>query len=80
LVRSVTCAACFSCCLTFTNKTCCETLNEIRNERDLLLEALKESEWTMVDRVPMTLNRAFPQYTQAVSKMLMKILTWNNTI
>jgi hypothetical protein len=39
----------------------CETLNEIRCERDLLLDALKEFEWTMVDRVPMTLNRAFPR-------------------
>jgi hypothetical protein len=39
----------------------CETLNEIRGERDLLLDALKEFEWTMVDRVPRTLNRAFPQ-------------------
>jgi len=39
----------------------CETLNEIRCERDLLLDALKEYEWTMVDRVPMTLNRAFPR-------------------
>jgi hypothetical protein len=39
----------------------CETLNEIRGERDLLLDALKEFEWTMVDRVPMTLNRAFPR-------------------
>ena len=39
----------------------CETLNEIRNERDLLLGALKEFEWTMVDRVPTTLNRAFPR-------------------
>jgi hypothetical protein len=39
----------------------CETLNEIRCERDMLLDALKEFEWTMVDRVPMTLNRAFPR-------------------
>jgi hypothetical protein len=39
----------------------CETLNEIRSERDLLLDALKEFEWTMVDRVPTTLNRAFPR-------------------
>lgn len=39
----------------------CETLSEIRYERDLLLDALKEREWTMVDRVPMTLNSAFPQ-------------------
>ena len=39
----------------------CETLNEIRGERDLLLDALKEFEWTMVDRVPATLNRAFPR-------------------
>jgi len=39
----------------------CETLNEIRGERDLLLDALKEFEWTMVDRVPMTLNRKFPR-------------------
>lgn len=39
----------------------CETLNEIRGERDLLLDALKEYEWTMVDRVPMTLNRTFPR-------------------
>jgi hypothetical protein len=39
----------------------CETLNEIRGERDLLLDALKEFEWTMVDRVPTTLNRAFPR-------------------
>ena len=28
----------------------CETLNEIRCERDLLLDALREFEWTMVDR------------------------------
>jgi hypothetical protein len=39
----------------------CETLNEIRRERDLLLDALKEFEWCMVDRVPMTLNRKFPR-------------------
>jgi hypothetical protein len=39
----------------------CEILNEIRGERDLLLDALKEFEWTMVDRVPTTLNRAFPR-------------------
>lgn len=39
----------------------CDTLNEIRGERDLLLDALKEYEWTMVDRVPTTLNRAFPR-------------------
>jgi hypothetical protein len=39
----------------------CETLNKIRSERDLLLDALREAEWTMVDRVPMTLNRAFPR-------------------
>jgi hypothetical protein len=39
----------------------CEILNEIRSERDLLLDALKEFEWTMVDRVPMTLNRKFPR-------------------
>jgi hypothetical protein len=39
----------------------CETLNEIRGERDLLLDALKEFEWTMVDRVPTTLNRSFPR-------------------
>jgi len=39
----------------------CETLNEIRSERDLLLDALKEFEWTMVDRVPTTLNRTFPR-------------------
>lgn len=58
----------------------CESLNEIRNQRDLLLDALKESAWTMVDCVPMTLDRAFPRHSQAVSKMLMKMLTWNNTI
>jgi hypothetical protein len=39
----------------------CEILNEIRCERDLLLDALKEFEWTMVDRVPMTLSRKFPR-------------------
>lgn len=39
----------------------CETLNEIRCERDLLLDALREFEWTMVDRVPKTLNRKFPR-------------------
>jgi hypothetical protein len=39
----------------------CETLNEIRCERDLLLDALKEFEWTSVDRVPITLNRKFPR-------------------
>jgi hypothetical protein len=39
----------------------CETLNEIRGERDLLLDALKEFEWTMVDRVPTALHRAFPR-------------------
>ena len=39
----------------------CEILNEIRCERNLLLDALREFEWTMVDRVPMALNRKFPR-------------------
>lgn len=39
----------------------CETLNEIRGERDLLLDALREREWCMVDRPPMTLNHTFPR-------------------
>ena len=39
----------------------CETLNEIRCERNLLLDALREREWCMVDRVPKTLNSKFPR-------------------
>jgi hypothetical protein len=39
----------------------CDTLNTIRFKRDQLMEALRDEEWLMVERIPETLNEVFPR-------------------
>jgi hypothetical protein len=56
----------------------CETLGKIREERDLLLDALKEEEWLMVRRIPESLDVFFPRTTETREEAFALRDDWRN--
>jgi hypothetical protein len=57
----------------------CATLNAIRLERDKLVEALRDEEWMMVERIPESLNLSFPRDKGTYDEALELRMIWRDT-